>query len=95
MYLGAEMSNMINVDGQECWAMYSDKYCTAEVTNVEYVLEKRGLRLLKKCVTPLRCGYHPDMDMTGELNTDGYQWNQELIGTMRWSVENWYDRHPT
>ena len=34
MYLGAELSNMNNVDGQECWAMYYEKYCTAAVTNV-------------------------------------------------------------
>ena len=61
------MSKITNVDGHECWAMSSEKYCTAEVTNVESVLEKRGLRLSLKCVTPLSCGYLPDLDVTGEL----------------------------
>ena len=35
--LGADLSKMTNVYGQECWAMSSDKCCTAAVTNVEYV----------------------------------------------------------
>ena len=39
MYVGAELSNMTNVDGKYCWAMSSDKYCTSAVTNVESVLE--------------------------------------------------------
>ena len=40
---------MTNVDGQECWDMSSEKYCTAAVTNVESVLEKRNLRLPPNC----------------------------------------------
>ena len=50
--------------------MSSDKYCTAAVTNVEYVLVNRGLRLPPKCVTPLSCGYRPEMDVTGDLKAD-------------------------
>ena len=34
MYLGAELSKMTNFDGQECWDMSYDKYCTSDVTNV-------------------------------------------------------------
>ena len=70
MYLGADFSNITNVYDQECWDMYSENYCTAAVTNVESVLEKRGLRLPKKCVTPLRCGYHPEIDVTGDLKVE-------------------------
>ena len=40
IYLGASLSKMDNVDGDECWAMSSDKYCAAFVTNVEESLEK-------------------------------------------------------
>ena len=39
MYLGVQLSKMTDVDGQDCWDMSSDKYCMAEVTNVEQVLE--------------------------------------------------------
>ena len=60
-YLGADFSNMTNIDGQECWDMYSDKYCMEEVTNMESVLGNRGLRLPPKCVTPLRFVYCPEM----------------------------------
>ena len=52
---------MTNIDGQECWDMYSDKYCMEEVTNMESVLENRVLRLPPKCVTPLRFVYCPEM----------------------------------
>ena len=67
--------------------MSSDHYCRAVVTNVESVLEKRGLRLPLKFVTPLSCGYFPEMDVTGGLKVDGVQWYQELIGTLRLTVE--------
>ena len=50
MYLDTYLSNMTNIDGQECWAMSYEKYCTSSVTNVEFVLEKRGLMLLMKYV---------------------------------------------
>ena len=50
--------------------MYFDKYCTAAVANVESILEKYGLRLLKKCATLLICVYCPDMDVMGELKAD-------------------------
>ena len=74
MYLGAELSKMANVDGQECWAMSSDKYCMIAVTNVEYFLYKRALRLPPKCATIIRCDYCTDMYVTGDLRVDGVQW---------------------
>ena len=39
-YLGADLSQMYNEVGDYCWAMSSDKYCQALVTNVEEVLQK-------------------------------------------------------
>ena len=59
--------------------MSFEKYCTASVTNVEYVFETHGLRFLSKCVEPLSCSNHPKMDVTGDLNADGVQCYQELI----------------
>ena len=67
--------------------MSSDRYCTAAVTNVESVLEKRGLRLPQKCVTLLICGYRPGIDVKVEFKAYGFQWYQELIGTLLWAVE--------
>ena len=39
-------------------------------------LEKLGLRFPPKCVTPLRCGYCPDMDVAEEIKGNGVQWSQ-------------------
>ena len=47
------------------------KYFAAAVTNVESVLENRGLMFPPKSVTPLSCVYCSYMDVTGEINNDG------------------------
>ena len=81
------MSKMTNVDGIECWAFSLDQYSTTVVYNVESILKEKGLRLPSKCVTPLLCGYKPELNARGELKADGVQWYQELIGSLRWTVE--------
>ena len=87
VYLGAELFTMDNNQGDEFWAMSSDKYCADMVKNVEETLAKKGLRVPKKCNIPTKHGYRPEMDCTGELKADGLQWYQELIGYFCWSVE--------
>ena len=87
VYLGAELSHMDNEQGDLCWAMSSEKYCIAMVKNVEETMAKKGLRLPSKCVTPLKHGYKPELDCTGELKADGPQWYQEMIGSLRWAIE--------
>ena len=83
MYLGAELSKIDNVDGDECWSMSSDKYCVAFVANVEESLNKKGLKLPSKSITPLSHGYKPELDSTSELKADGLQKYQEIIGSLR------------
>ena len=78
---------MDNEQGIECWAMSSGKYCAAMIKNIEDSLKKKGLRLPTKCALPIRHGYKPDMDCTGELKVDGLQCYQEMIGSLRWAVE--------
>ena len=41
VYLGAGMTQMENIDGDLCWAMSSEKYCSAMVQNIEDVLAKK------------------------------------------------------
>ena len=86
-YLGATITRMDNVDGDQCWAMSSDQYCAALVTNVEDELMKKGLKLPSKCVTPTSNGYRPEMDCTPELKAAGVQRFQEIIGSLRWAIE--------
>ena len=74
---------MNNEEGNECWAMLSEAYCTSAVTNVEDNLQQKGLRLPPKCVSPLSSEYRREMDATVELNTDGVQWYQEITGQLR------------
>ena len=78
---------MTNEDNDECWALSSDPYCTALVTQVESVLEKQVLRLLSRCVILLKNGYEPKLDVTAELKVGGDQFYQEMIGSLRWTVE--------
>jgi len=87
MYLSAGISKISNVDGDLCWAISSDKFCNAMVKNVEDTLQKKGLKLPSKCITPLRSDYKPELDCTGELKADGLQWYQELIGSLMWACE--------
>ena len=70
MYLGAEISKMHDETNKECWTMSSDKYCASAVTNVSENLEKSGLRLPSKCLTPLSNDYMPKLDVTAGLKAD-------------------------
>ena len=42
---------------------------------------------LPKCRTPMSTSYHPSEDVTKELNVEGVQFYQEIIGILRWAVE--------
>ena len=86
-YLGATLSQFDNTNGDLCWAMSSDTYCAALVTNIEESLQKQGLKLPSKCLTPLTHGYRPEEDCTNELKADGIQRYQEIIGSLRWAIE--------
>ena len=86
-YLGADLTQMENNEGDLCWAMSATKYCQAIVKNVEDILAKKGQRLPSKCVTPITHGYRPETDCTTELSAEGLHWFQELIGCLRWAVE--------
>ena len=87
VYLGANITKMVNEEGKECWAMGADDYCASAVQNVEKVLADKGLRLPSKCITPTLHGYKPELDATAELKADGIQWYQEMIGMLRWACE--------
>ena len=57
------------------------------VNKIEDSLKKKGIGLPTKCNLPIRHGYKPEMDFTGELKANGLQWYQEMIGSLRWAVE--------
>ena len=87
MYLGCGIANVRSNSGRQCWTLSSEKYIKAAVTNVEEKLAKSNLRLPTKCPTPMMSGYHPAEDTSPELNAEGMNYFQELIGVLRWAIE--------
>ena len=83
MYLGATIQNAENADGSNCWTMSSEKYVKAAVENVELILSKSQHRLPSRCDTPMSTSYHPSEDVSKEMNAQGLQTSQELIGILR------------
>ena len=66
--------------------MSSEKYIKAAIENLESKLGKSDMHL-PKCRTPMSTSYHPNEDVTQELNVEGVQFYQEMIGILGWAVE--------
>ena len=67
--------------------MSADKYVKASMENVELTLANSNCRLPSCCYTPMSTAYHTSEDVTIEMNAEGLQVYQELIGIIRWSFE--------
>ena len=87
MYLGASIQKLETADGTECWMIYADKYVKDAGENVKLKLPNRKYRLHYRCNTPMTTTYYPSENMTKEMNAEGLQIYQELIGILRWTVE--------
>ena len=59
VYLRADLFTIDNEQGDECWAISSDKYCADMVKNVEETRVKKVLRLPTKFNLPTKHGYRP------------------------------------
>ena len=66
--------------------MSSKKYVKAVIDNLESKLRKSDMHL-PKCRTPMSISYHPSEYITKELNVEGEQFYQDLIGILRRAVE--------
>ena len=53
-YLRTGLSKMAIENGRECCSISPEKYCKADVLNVEQKLNEEGKRLPTKCKTPLK-----------------------------------------
>ena len=65
----------------------ADKYVKAAVENVELKLAKRNCRLPFCCNTPMVTTYHSSKEVRKEMNTEGLQVYQELIGILSWALD--------
>jgi len=85
-YLGASILEW-TVSGDKMWAMSSQKYIKEAIRCLELELQKSGLRLLGKPVTPMTPGYRPELDVSPLLDQDQASYFMSLIGILRWAVE--------
>ena len=80
VYLGATLSQVETETGTKCWSMSWEKYIKAAIENLESKIGKIDMHL-PKCRTPMSTSYHPIEEVTKELNVEGVQFYQELIGS--------------
>ena len=73
-YLGAVIGKMITASGTVAWTQSANTYIQELVKSVEGVLAIHGNKLLTKCLTPIKCGYRPEIDVTAELGREGHQY---------------------
>ena len=76
MYLGADLSKTTNVNGQEYWDMSSENYCTAAVTNLEYVFGKAWFKVSAKVCYPYELWLSSIYGCDRRAQCNGYQWYQ-------------------
>ena len=86
MYLGATLCQVETETGTKCWLMSSEKYVKVSIDSLESKLGKSDMHL-PKFRTLTSTSYNPSEDVTKELNVEGVQFYQELIGILRWAVE--------
>jgi hypothetical protein len=90
-YLGADIGKYSLPDAptKVRWSMSADKYLQCAVKEVELQLGAIDRKLITCAVTPFANGYHPEMDVTPELNAEQHNYFQGLIGVLRWACELW------
>ena len=67
--------------------MSSEKYVKVAVENVELKLSKSEHMPLWRFNTPIPTRYHPGKDVSKNMNAQGLQTYQELIGILIWAVK--------
>lgn len=90
IYLGGRVRKVQLENGVEAWAFGSSQYVQAAVKNVETFLsqeENQRWRVPTKAQTPLSTTYHPELDVSPELDPNLSAYYQSLIGILRWIVE--------
>ena len=87
IYLGGKVSQVELPNGVTTWAISSSQYIQECVRNVEEKLKLEGKALKKGTCAPMAAGYHPECDVSPELNGEEANYYQSLIGELRWIVE--------
>jgi hypothetical protein len=88
-YLGANIERRQTRDGRIVWAMSGREYVQNAVKIVKEMLADEGLALKtgKLADRPMAKTYHPELDVTRELDQSESGRYHQLIGMLRWAVE--------
>ena len=82
IYLDAKISKARLPNGTEAWAISSSKYVQEAIKNVKAWLEKRDRKLSSPCYTPLPTSYRPELGISPELDANGANNFQSVIGVL-------------
>eukprot|EP00980_Cylindrotheca_fusiformis_P013572 scaffold3471_cov85-Cylindrotheca_fusiformis.AAC.1 len=87
-YLGAKLKYKVT-DGIGKWTITSEDYVKAAVKTIEESLRKKHKRFKMTPFgdTPMTGNYVPELDGSPELDQEGTQFFQEMIGILRWATE--------
>jgi hypothetical protein len=87
-YLGAEVKDWIFLEqpDKKFWGLSSARYVKEAIKNIESILHNQG-RSLYKSQQPMASNYHPELNITPILDTDGITFYQSQISILRWMVE--------
>ena len=87
MYLGENLKIVDNQSGSKCWTMPLGDYVKMAVKIVEYKLKGINQSLPTKFKVTVSPCHHPAVDEIPQLDEDGINTYQELIGVLRWLIE--------
>ena len=74
------MSKVRLRNGVDAWAFSYSQYVQSAVKNVEGYLDKKGMKLKKNVKAPFTSNYRPEIDGSDELDDEGANYFQSLIG---------------
>ena len=86
VYLGAK-TQLKEINGHKCWTISSVDYINAAVKTIKEALKDKPYKLPSKVTTPMTLNYQPELDESAELDTEGIQFYQEMMGMIRWATE--------
>ena len=81
------MSKIGLENGITSWSFSSLQYVQTAVKNVKESLAKQDTKFPDRANTPLSSKYHPEIDVSGDLQPDESAYCQYLIGILSWMVE--------
>mmetsp|Transcript_18951 Transcript_18951/g.26747 ORF Transcript_18951/g.26747 Transcript_18951/m.26747 type:complete len:460 (-) Transcript_18951:1019-2398(-) len=84
--LGAK-TQLKNINGHKCWTISSVDHINAAVKTIKEALKNKPCKLPTKVTNPMTLNCQPELDESPELDAQGVQFYQEMMGMLRWATE--------